>query len=40
MAQLKVSDLSKEEQEKILRDAADVGLKGVFDNWGVEKLKK
>lgn len=39
MSNLKVQDLSKEEQEKLVQEAYSVGLRGQFAGWGVETLK-
>lgn len=39
MATLKVQDLPKEEQEKLMAEAQAVGIRGIVAGWGVETLK-
>ena len=39
MAKLKVQDLPKEEQEKLIHEANAVGLRGMVTAWGVETLQ-
>ena len=39
MATLKVQDLPKQEQEKLMAEAQAVGIRGIVAGWGVETLK-
>ena len=39
MATLKVQDLPKEEQEKLMAEAQAIGIRGIVAGWGVETLK-
>lgn len=39
MAQMKVSDLPKEEQDKLIAEANELEIRGIFTSWGVETLK-
>lgn len=39
MATLKVQDLPKDEQEKLMAEAQAVGIRGIVAGWGVETLK-
>jgi len=39
MSKQKFAELPKEEQEKLIQEANEVGLRGIFDGWNVETLK-
>ena len=36
---MKVSDLPKEEQDKLIAEANELEIRGIFTSWGVETLK-
>ena len=39
MAKLKVCDLPKEEQDALVQEAQNLGLRGILTAWGVDTLK-
>lgn len=40
MAKLKVSDLPKDEQVALVKQAEELGIRGIVTGWGVDTLKE